>query len=237
MAQNLSKRMKAIRENVSDKPYLVDAALELLKNPARKVKFIESVDAAVQLGVDPKKSDQMVRGSTLLPHGSGRSVRVAVFAQGPQAEAAKKAGAEIVGFADLAETLKQQTDRGEKLEFDVLIATPDAMRVIAPLARVLGPRGLMPNPKVGTLTQDVEKAVKDAKSGQIAFRTEKGGIVHCTIGKANFEAHALKENLEQLIVDLKKLKPSTSKGVYLKKVTLSTTMGPGLTVDLSSLTI
>lgn len=237
MAQNVSKRMKALRENVSDKPYLTEAALELLKNPSRKVKFVESVDAAVILGVDPKKSDQMVRGSTLLPNGSGRQVRVAVFAQGPQAEAAKQAGAEMVGAEDLAELIKQKIDSGEKLDFDVLIATPNMMRLLGSLARVLGPRGLMPNPKVGTVTMDVAKAVENAKGGQIAFRTEKGGIVHCTIGKANFEVKALKENLEQLISDLKKLKPSTSKGVYLRKIILSTTMGPGLTIDLGSLNI
>lgn len=236
MAHNISKRMKALRENDLSKPYIAETALELLKSVSN-VKFVESVDAAFILGINAKNSEQMVRGATVLPHGSGRHVRVAVFAQGPAAEAAKQAGAEIVGFADLAETLKQQTDRGEKLEFDVLIATPDAMRVIAPLARVLGPRGLMPNPKVGTLTMNVGEAVKAAKSGQIAFRTDKGGIVHCTIGKVDFKVTALKENLEQVIAELKRLKPSTSKGVYLKKIVLSTTMGPGLTLDLGSLNI
>lgn len=236
MAQKLSKRMKTLREQVSDKSYATEEALGLLKDLS-KVKFVESVDVAVQLGIDTKKSDQMVRGATLLPNGSGRSVRVAVFAQGAQAEAAKKAGAEIVGFDDLAEMIKQKTDQGEKLDFDVLIASPDAMRLVGQLGRVLGPRGLMPNPKVGTVTPDVGTAVENAKAGQIAFRAEKGGIIHCTIGKASFEVKALKENLEQLVMDLKKLKPSTSKGVYLKKITLSTTMGPGLMIDLGSLAI
>jgi len=236
MANHISKRMKALRERVSSESYKAEAGLALLKELST-TKFQESMDVAVLLGVNPKNSDQMVRGATVLPHGSGRTVRVAVIAQGPQAEAAKQAGAEMVGFADLAESLKQKMDAGEKLDFDVLIATPDAMRVIAPLARVLGPRGLMPNPKVGTLTPNPAEAVKNAKAGQVSFRTDKGGIIHCTIGKVNFEVSALKENLEQVITELKRLKPSTSKGVYLKKVVLSTTMGPGLTVDLSSLAI
>lgn len=232
----MTKRMKMLSEMVEDKSYDAQEGLELLKK-CSKVKFVESVDAAIKLGVDPKKSSEAVRGAAILPHGSGRTVRVAVFAQGAQAEAALKAGAEIVGFKDLAETIKQQTDRGEKLDFDVLIATPDAMGLVGQLGRVLGPRGLMPNPKVGTVTQDPAQAVSNAKGGQIAFRTEKGGIVHFTIGKVNFEAQALKENLEQVISEIKRLKPSTSKGIYLRQVTLSTTMGPGITVDLSSLKI
>lgn len=236
MANHVSKRTKALRERVSSQPYKAEAGLELLKELST-AKFKESMDVAVLLGVNPKNSDQMVRGATVLPHGSGRTVRVAVIAQGPQADAAKQAGAEMVGFADLAESLKQKMDAGEKLDFDVLIATPDAMRIIAPLARVLGPRGLMPNPKVGTLTPNPAEAVKNAKAGQVAFRTDKGGIIHCTIGKVEFDVSALKENLEQLIAELKRLKPSTSKGVYLKKVMLSTTMGPGLTLDLASLNI
>lgn len=236
MPNKLTKRMKALREQVVDRPYLAEDAFSLLKTNS-KVKFIESIDVACMLGVDPKNSGQMVRGAAILPHGSGRSVRVAVFAQGAQAEAAKQAGAEIVGFKDLAETIKQQTDSGEKLAFDVLIATPDAMGLVGQLGRVLGPRGLMPNPKVGTVTPDPAQAVKNAKGGQIAFRTEKGGIVHCTIGKANFEVQALKENLERVLSELKRLKPSTSKGVYLKKVIISSTMGPGLTLDLSSLKV
>jgi large subunit ribosomal protein L1 len=233
---NLSKRMKAVSEKVSPaNPYRVDDALALLKQVS-KVKFLESVDVAVLLGVDSRKSDQVVRGASLLPHGTGRDVRVAVFAQGPSAQAAKDAGAEYVGFDDLAEEIKKKADAG-KLDFDVLIATPDAMRLVGQLGRVLGPRGLMPNPKVGTVTPDVAKAVKNAKAGQVSYRSDKGGIVHCTIGKVNFEVNALRENLEKLIVDLRRIKPSTSKGIYLRKITLSTTMGPGLIIDQGSLSV
>lgn len=232
----LSKRMSAIAEKVStSKSYAVDDALSLLKDLS-KLKFVESVDAAIQLGVDPKKSDQVVRGATLLPNGTGRDMRVAVFAQGANAQAAKDAGAEFVGFDDLAEQIKGMADSG-KWEFDVLIATPDAMRLVGQLGRVLGPRGLMPNPKVGTVTTDVAKAVKNAKAGQVSFRSDKGGIIHCTIGKANFEVKALRENLEKLVMDLRRAKPSTSKGVYMRKITLTTTMGPGLVVEMGSLSV
>lgn len=230
----ISKRMLAIRKQVS-LLYPALEAFDFLKQIS-KVKFVESVDVAILLGVDPKKSDQVVRGATLLPHGTGREVRVAVLAQGAHAQAATDAGAEFVGFEDLAESIKEKASAG-KLDFDVLIATPDAMRLVGPLGRILGPRGLMPNPKVGTVTMDVAKAVHNAKSGQVPYRTDKGGIVHCTIGKVHFEAQALKENLEKLIADLKKAKPSTSKGVYLRKITVSTTMGPGCVVDMSTLSI
>lgn len=229
-----TKRIKAIKDQIdSDKQYSVEEALALLKKLS-SVKFTESVDAAVVLGVDPRKSDQAVRGASLLPNGTGRDVRVAVFAQGAQAEKAKQAGADFIGFEDLADEIKQKAADG-KIDFDVLIATPDAMRLVGQLGRILGPRGLMPNPKVGTVTPDVEKAVNDAKSGQVSYRTDKGGIIHCTIGKVNFEVNALAENLAKLIADLRKAKPSTSKGVYLKKVILSTTMGPGLMVDQASI--
>ncbi len=232
----ISKRMKAINEKVTPlKQYHIDEACKLLKDNS-KVKFVESVDAAIILGVDAKKSDQVVRGATLLPHGTGRSMRVAVFAQGANAQAAKDAGAEYVGFDDLAEEIKHKAENG-KLDFDVLIATPDAMRLVGQLGRILGPRGLMPNPKVGTVTPDVAKAVKNAKSGQVSFRTDKGGIIHCTIGKVNFDGKSLKENLEKLLADLRRAKPSTSKGIYLRKITLSTTMGPGLVIDQGSLNI
>lgn len=228
----LSKRIKAIREKVQPgKPYPVDEALGLLKE-LTKVKFKESVDVAVNLGVDPRKSDQVVRGSTVLPNGTGKSVRVAVFTQGANAEVAKAAGADIVGMDDLAEKVK----KGE-LDFDVVIASPDAMRVVGQLGQILGPRGLMPNPKVGTVTADVATAVKNAKAGQVRYRTDKAGIVHCTIGKVDFEVGALKENLTALINDLNKAKPSAAKGVYLKKITLSSTMGPGIQVDQASLGI
>ena len=186
-------------------------------------KFPESIDVAVNLGVDPRKSDQVVRGSTVLPNGTGKTVRVAVFAQGENAEKAKAAGADIVGFEDLAETIK-----GGELNFDVVIATPDAMRVVGQLGQVLGPRGLMPNPKVGTVTADVETAVKNAKAGQVRYRTDKAGIIHCPIGRADFEVPAFKENLEALLTDLKKAKPATAKGVYVKKLTVSSTMGPSV---------
>ncbi len=228
----LTKRMKMIREKVDPvKSYNVDEALQLLKELSM-VKFRESVDVSVNLGVDPRKSDQVVRGSTVLPHGTGQSVRVAVFAQGANAEAAREAGADIVGMEDLAEEVKKGN-----LDFDVVIATPDAMRVVGQLGQILGPRGLMPNPKVGTVTTDVATAVKNAKSGQIRYRTDKAGIIHCTIGKVDFDVNALRENLEALLADLKKAKPAASKGVYMKKVALSTTMGPGLTVDKASLDI
>lgn len=228
----LTKRLKAIAEKVQvGKAYAADEAFSLLKS-LTSVKFVESVDVAVNLGVDPRKSDQTVRGATVLPRGTGKTVRVAVFAQGANADAAKAAGAEIVGMDDLAAQVKA----GE-LNFDVVIASPDAMRVVGQLGQILGPRGLMPNPKVGTVTPDVAGAVRNAKAGQVRYRTDKKGIIHCTIGKVSFEETALKENLEALLVDLKKLKPSTSKGVYIKKVTVSSTMGPGLPVDQSSLSI
>jgi large subunit ribosomal protein L1 len=228
----LSKRQKAIREKVdSTKQYGIEEAIALLKELS-KVKFSETVDVAINLGIDPRKSDQSVRGATTLPHGTGKSVRVAVFTQGANAEAAKAAGAEFVGMEDLAEQIK-----GGMMDFDVVIADPAAMRVVGQLGQVLGPRGLMPNPKTGTVTPDVLTAVKNAKAGQVRFRADKGGIIHGGIGKLAFDAKAIKENLEALIADLKKIKPSTSKGIYLKKVALSTTMGPGLTVDLSSLEI
>jgi large subunit ribosomal protein L1 len=191
---------------------------------------VESVDAAVNLGVDPRKSDQVVRGSTVLPHGTGKNVRVAVFAQGANAETAKEAGADLVGFEDLAASVK-----GGELNFDVAIATPDAMRVVGQLGQILGPRGLMPNPKVGTVTTDVATAVRNAKAGQVRYRTDKKGIIHCSIGKANFEANKLQENLQVLLTDLKKAKPATSKGIYIRKVTVSTTMGPGVAVDQATL--
>ena len=226
----LTKRQKAINEKVqAGKLYGLTEALTLLKDLST-VKFPESVDVAVNLGVDPRKSDQVVRGSTVLPNGTGKSVRVAVFAQGANAEAATAAGAEIVGMDDLAQKVKEGF-----LDFDVVIASPDAMRVVGALGQILGPRGLMPNPKVGTVTPDVAGAVKNAKAGQVRYRTDKAGIVHCTIGKASFEPKALEENLQALVADLVKAKPATAKGVYLKKITVSTTMGPGLQVDHSGL--
>ncbi|WP_417585961.1 50S ribosomal protein L1 [Nitrincola sp.] len=226
----LTKRQKAISEKlVAGKLYPVQDAVAVLSEVST-VKFVESIDVAVNLGVDPRKSDQVVRGSTVLPHGTGKDVRVAVFAQGENAEKAKAAGADIVGFEDLAEQVK-----AGNLDFDVVIATPDAMRVVGQLGQILGPRGLMPNPKVGTVTPDVATAVQNAKAGQVRFRTDKNGIIHCSVGKVGFAADAIKENIEALVADLKKLKPSSSKGVYVKKVTLSTTMGPGVVVDQSSL--
>ncbi|MFO7762439.1 MAG: 50S ribosomal protein L1 [Wenzhouxiangellaceae bacterium] len=225
-----TKRNRAIREKIEPgKQYALDEALQLLKDLS-KVKFTESVDVAVRLGVDPRKSDQVVRGSTVLPHGTGKDVRVAVFAQGENAEKAEAAGADIVGFDDLAETIK-----GGTIDFDVCIATPDAMRVVGKLGQVLGPRGLMPNPKVGTVTTDVEQAVRNAKAGQVQFRTDKGGIVHTTIGKADFDVDALKGNLRALVQELVKAKPAAAKGQYLRKIAVSTTMGPGLTVDSGTL--
>ncbi len=228
----LSKRFQAIREKVEPgKVYPIDEALQLLKEIPH-AKFTEAVDVAVNLGVDPRKSDQVVRGSTVLPHGTGKSVRVAVFAQGENAEKAKAAGADIVGFEDLAEAIKKGN-----LDFDVVIATPDAMRVVGQLGQILGPRGLMPNPKVGTVTPDVESAVKNAKAGQVRYRTDKAGIIHARIGNVDFDTAALKENLEALLADLKKAKPAAAKGQYMKKVSVSTTMGPGIPVDQASLGI
>ncbi|MFQ6004388.1 MAG: 50S ribosomal protein L1 [Woeseia sp.] len=225
----LTKRKKLGRENVeAAKIYQVDEALALVKELATS-KFPESIDVSVNLGVDPRKSDQVVRGSTVLPNGTGKSVRVAVFAQGDNAEKAKAAGADVVGFEDLAEQVK-----GGNLNFEVVIATPDAMRVVGTLGQILGPRGLMPNPKVGTVTADVETAVQNAKAGQVRYRTDKAGIIHCPIGRADFDVPALKENLNALLTDLKKAKPASSKGAYLKKLTVSSTMGPGVSVDQAS---
>jgi large subunit ribosomal protein L1 len=222
----LSKRKKSAREKVdASAAYAIDDALGLVKELAT-AKFAESIDVSVNLGVDPRKSDQVVRGSTVLPNGTGKTVRVAVFAQGENAEKAKAAGADIVGFEDLAEKVK-----GGEMNFEVVIATPDAMRVVGTLGQILGPRGLMPNPKVGTVTADVETAVKNAKAGQVRYRTDKAGIIHCPIGRADFEVPALKENLAALLADLKKAKPATAKGVYVKKLTVSSTMGPGVSVD------
>jgi large subunit ribosomal protein L1 len=228
----LSKRQRAINEKVdTTKHYSIEEAVVLLKQLST-VKFPETFEVCINLGIDPRKSDQSVRGATTLPHGNGKDVRVAVFAQGANAEAAKAAGAEYVGMDDLAAEIK-----AGKMDFDVVIASPDAMRVVGQLGQVLGPRGLMPNPKTGTVTPDVVTAVKNAKAGQVRYRAEKGGIIHGGIGKISFEAVAIKENLEALISDLKKSKPSTSKGIYLQKIALSTTMGPGLVIDQSSLAV
>lgn len=226
----LTKRMRNIREKVEvTKQYEITEAVALLKELAT-AKFVESVDVAVNLGIDARKSDQNVRGATVLPHGTGRSVRVAVFAQGANAEAAKEAGAELVGMDDLAAKVKA----GE-MDFDVVIASPDAMRVVGQLGQILGPRGLMPNPKVGTVTPNVAEAVKNAKAGQVRYRNDKNGIIHTTIGKVDFNEAQLKENLEALLIALKKAKPSSAKGVFIKKVSLSTTMGAGVTIDQASL--
>jgi large subunit ribosomal protein L1 len=226
----IAKRVKAAQSKVTaGKQYPVDEALKLVKELAT-AKFNEGIDAAVNLGIDASKSDQQVRGSTVMPHGIGKSVRVAVFTSGKNQDAARAAGADIVGLEDLAAKVKA----GE-FDFDVVVASPDAMRVVGQLGQILGPRGLMPNPKVGTVTPDVATAVKNAKAGQVRYRVDKGGIVHCTIGKANFEVAALKANLLALIGDLQKAKPATSKGVYLKRVTLSSTMGPGVMIDQGSL--
>lgn len=226
----LSKRAKAIREQLQPgKVYAAEDAFELLKTLS-KVQFVENVDVAVNLGVDPRKSDQVVRGATVLPHGTGKQVRVAVFTQGANAEAATGAGADRVGMEDLAEEIK-----GGALDYDVVIASPDAMRVVGQLGKLLGPRGLMPNPKVGTVTPDVVQAVKNAKAGQVRYRTDKAGIVHGPLGKIDFESQKLRENLEALLGNLMKAKPSAAKGVYMRKVTVSSTMGPGLTVDHGSL--
>lgn len=227
-----SKKQKKILEAVKPNHfYNVSEAVNLLKQFASS-KFRESLDISVNLGVDPRKSDQVVRSSTNLPKGTGKVVRVAVFAQGDNADKAKAAGADIVGFEDLADKIKA----GE-MDFDVVIATPDAMRIVGQLGQILGPRGLMPNPKVGTVTTNVEAAVKDAKSGQVRYRTDKNGIIHCTVGKVDFAADDIVENIVALITDLKKAKPSSSKGQYLKKVSLSSTMGPGLTIDISSIPV
>lgn len=228
----LTKKAKIVKEKVvKNKQYSVAEAVAFLKEFANK-KFDESIDVSVNLGVDPRKSDQNVRGASVLPNGTGKTVRVAVFTQGPNADAAKEAGADIVGMDDLAEQVK----RGE-MGFDVVIASPDAMRVVGQLGQILGPRGLMPNPKVGTVTPDVVTAVKNAKSGQVRYRTDKSGIIHCSIGKVSFDEAAIKQNLEFLIADLKKAKPSAAKGVYLKKISLSSTMGPGVWIDQGSIDI
>ncbi|MDE0457214.1 MAG: 50S ribosomal protein L1 [Chromatiales bacterium] len=227
-----SKRMKAIREQVDrGRLHDVSEALALLKSLS-SVRFSESVEVSVNLGVDPRKSDQVVRGSTLMPNGLGKESRVAVFAQGAAADAAREAGADIVGMDDLAE----QVQAGN-LDFDVVIAAPDAMRVVGKLGRILGPRGLMPNPKVGTVTPDVAGAVRNAKAGQVQYRTDRAGIIHCSIGKVGFEVEALKQNLDALLGDLNRAKPGTSKGVYMRKVTLSTTMGPGIGIDKATLEV
>ena len=226
----LTKRMRTIREKVEvTKDYEINEAVALLKELAT-AKFVESVDVAVNLGIDARKSDQNVRGATVLPNGTGRDVRVAVFTQGANAEAAKEAGAELVGMEDLADLVK----KGE-MNFDVVVASPDAMRVVGQLGQILGPRGLMPNPKTGTVTPNVAEAVKNAKAGQVRYRNDKNGIIHTTIGKVDFTAEQLQQNLESLIVALKKAKPSQAKGVYLKKVTISTTMGAGVSVDQGTL--
>ena len=228
----LSKKQKAMAGKIeSDKNYAIEEAVSLITEFA-STKFSESFDVSINLGIDPRKSDQVVRGSTTLPSGTGKTVKVAVFAQGENAEKARAAGADVVGFDDLAETIQ-----AGNLDFDVVIATPDAMRVVGKLGTILGPRGLMPNPKVGTVTPDVETAVKNAKAGQVRFRTDKNGIVHGGIGKIGFDGAAVKSNLEALLVDLKKAKPASAKGIYIKKVVLSSTMGPGLQIDQSSLSI
>jgi large subunit ribosomal protein L1 len=228
----LTKKQKLISEKVvPNQVYKAAEAIELLKEFASK-KFKEGMDVAVNLGVDPRKSDQVVRSATNLPKGTGKTVRVAVFAQGDNATKAKNAGADLVGFDDLAEQIKA----GE-MNFDVVIATPDAMRIVGQLGQILGPRGLMPNPKVGTVTMNVEAAVKDAKSGQVRYRTDKNGIIHCPVGKIEFAAEDLIENISALIADLKKAKPASSKGVYIKKITVSTTMGPGITIDPASIPV
>lgn len=228
----LTRRQKEIAEKIDrQKSYAIDEAVSVLSDLA-KAKFSESFDVSVNLGVDPRKSDQVVRGATTLPHGTGKTVRIAVMAQGENADKAQAAGADLVGFEDLAESIK-----GGTMDFDVLIATPDAMRLVGQLGKILGPRGLMPNPKTGTVTPDVETAVKNAKAGQVQFRTDKSGIIHGRVGQVGFDAAKVKANVEALIDDLKKAKPASAKGVYLKKITLSTTMGPGLAIDQASLEI
>lgn len=229
---SLSKKARTIAEKITKgQTYSLENALALLAE-LPKAKFNESIDISVNLGVDPKKSDQVVRGAVVLPHGTGKSVRVAVFTQGPNVDAAKAAGADLVGMDDLATQVKA----GE-MNFDIVIASPDAMRIVGQLGQVLGPRGLMPNPKVGTVTPDVATAVKNAKAGQVRYRTDKTGIIHCSVGKADFSVDKLRDNIRTLVDALKKAKPSSSKGVYLKKMTISTTMGPGLTVDVASVDV
>ena len=226
----ITKARKAANASLQPgKTYPADEALKLVKELAH-AKFVESVDVAINLGIDPKKSDQVVRGSTVLPHGSGKKVRVAVFAQGANAEAAKQAGADIVGMEDLAERIQ-----GGDLDFNVVIASPDAMRVVGKLGQILGPRGLMPNPKVGTVSADVAGAVRNAKAGQVRYRADKAGTVHCVIGNVSFDVHALKGNLTALVTDLNKSRPASAKGVYMQKVSVSSTMGPGVLIDQSSL--
>lgn len=228
----LTKRQKLIREKVdSAKVYSVMDAVSLLTELST-VKFKESIDVAVNLGVDPRKSDQVVRGASVLPNGTGKTVRVAVFTQGANAEAAKEAGADLVGMDDLAEEVQKGN-----LDFDVVIASPDAMRVVGKLGQILGPRGLMPNPKTGTVTPDVVTAVQNAKAGQVRYRTDKAGIIHCSVGQVGFEPGAIKQNLEALMSDLKKAKPASAKGTYIKRITLSSTMGPGVAIDQGSLEI
>lgn len=226
----MTKRAKAIQERAPRGVAVgIEEALKCLKEVSR-VKFDETIDVAINLGIDPRKSDQNVRGATVLPNGTGKTVRVAVFARGEQAEAARQAGADIVGLDDLAEQVK-----AGQMDFDVVIASPDTMGVVGRLGQILGPRGLMPNPKVGTVTADVAGAVRNAKAGQVRYRADKGGIVHAAIGKVSFEVQALKENLDALVADLKKMKPATSKGIYFKKVTVSSTMGPGLVIERTTL--
>lgn len=226
----LSKKQKAIAEKLEPgKLYSVDDAIALVKDMPR-AKFLESVDVSINLGVDPRKSDQNVRGSTILPKGTGKTIRVAVFAQGDNADKATAAGADVVGFEDLAEDIKKGN-----MDFDVVIASPDAMRVVGQLGQILGPRGLMPNPKVGTVTPDIEGAVKNAKAGQVRYRTDKGGIIHCAIGNMDFDVADLRENLDALMADLTKAKPASAKGQYIKKITVSSTMGPGVVIDQASL--
>ncbi len=225
----LSKRQKLINEKIDrTKVYSLEEAINVLKEVS-SVKFVESVDVAVNLGVDPRKSDQVVRGATVLPNGTGKDVRVAVFTQGPNADAAKEAGADIVGMDDLADEVKKGN-----LDFDVVIASPDAMRVVGQLGQILGPRGLMPNPKVGTVTPDVATAVKNAKAGQVQYRTDKAGIIHAIVGKVSFEPAQLQENISALIGALKKSKPASAKGTFFKKLSISTTMGPGVSVDVAT---
>jgi large subunit ribosomal protein L1 len=226
----IGKRMRAIREKITPgQTYDLDAGFQMLREFST-VKFRESVEVAINLGVDPRKSDQVVRGSTVLPNGLGKAVRVAVFAQGARADEARAAGADIVGLEDLVASIK-----AGNIDFDVCIASPDTMRVVGPLGQILGPRGLMPNPKVGTVTTDVVGAVRNAKAGQVRYRTDKAGIIHCSIGKVDFKPEALRENLQALMSDLRKLKPATSKGIYVQRVSIATTMGPGIRVDHSGL--
>ncbi len=228
----LSKRQRAFSERIEEnKLYTIDEAVSIL-NELSTVKFVESIDVSINLGIDPRKSDQVVRGATALPNGTGKDVRVAVFAQGEKADEAASAGADIVGLEDLADSVK-----GGELNFDVVIASPDAMRVVGQLGQILGPRGLMPNPRLGTVTMEVGEAVKNAKAGQVRFRTDKNGIVHGGVGKVGFQPSAIQENVEALILDIKKAKPASAKGTYVKKVTISTTMGAGIQIDQASLNV